>query len=467
VENSYHYDQTSVTGLGLAALCFSVMLVLMVKRENIIWPLMLIACFISFGQRINILGLDFTFLRILLLVATLRIVAKCEYKGFKLQTLDVVFILLLIARAVVYVLLHGSVGSAVYQSGVMYDALGAYFFCRLFFRDERDIIKFAKVMAIISIPVAVFFLVEWATGRNMFSAFGGVPLVSLVRSGRIRCQGAFSHPIMAGCFWVTALIYVSLLLDKRNNSMFLGVAGVFFTLLIIFTTASSTPVLAIAFGMLGAGLYYLRNHLVSLTAFCVFTLTCMHLAMRAPVWHLIGRIDVVGGSTGYHRYRLIDEFIKHAADWFLLGVKETGGWGYGLSDVTNQYVLEGITGGAIGLAFFLVLLFMLLNGLRKKALEEPDDYKRIIIWGVWTSLFMQAMIFFAVSYFGQMLLMWYVVLGFATSLIYYRGASSEGAKEIENLSIKNSQSAAGVNSPWISPGGARDGHNKGSAWMKK
>ena len=43
--------------------------------------------------------------------------------------------------------------------------------------------------------------------------------------------------------------------------------------------------------------------------------------MKAPVWALIQRIDIVGGSSGWHRYELIDQCIKHFSDWWLMGVK--------------------------------------------------------------------------------------------------------------------------------------------------
>jgi hypothetical protein len=50
--------------------------------------------------------------------------------------------------------------------------------------------------------------------------------------------------------------------------------------------------------------------------------------MKAPVWFLIARIDLAGGSSGYHRAMLIDTFLRHFGDWWLLGTKDAFSWGW-------------------------------------------------------------------------------------------------------------------------------------------
>jgi hypothetical protein len=42
----------------------------------------------------------------------------------------------------------------------------------------------------------------------------------------------------------------------------------------------------------------------------VGALAVLHFfVMQAPVWHLISRIDLIGGSTGWHRYIIFDAFL--------------------------------------------------------------------------------------------------------------------------------------------------------------
>ena len=60
---------------------------------------------------------------------------------------------------------------------------------------------------------------------------------------------------------------------------------------------------------------------------------------------LMARVDVFGGSTGWHRAWLIDTAVKHFSEWWLLGIKNSGVWDPLLADVTNQYLVEGFDGG--------------------------------------------------------------------------------------------------------------------------
>ena len=58
----------------------------------------------------------------------------------------------------------------------------------------------------------------------------------------------------------------------------------------------------------------------------VMLLMLLHVVMNNPVWHLLTRIDLVGGSTGWYRYKLIDDFIKNFGQWWMLGTISTFGW---------------------------------------------------------------------------------------------------------------------------------------------
>ena len=87
----------------------------------------------------------------------------------------------------------------------MIEAVGAYYIGRTYIKNRYDFQRMVIVLGWISIIVAFLFLIERASGRNMFSIFGGVPEITLIRDGRLRCQGPFSHPIMAGVFWASIL----------------------------------------------------------------------------------------------------------------------------------------------------------------------------------------------------------------------------------------------------------------------
>ena len=99
------------------------------------------------------------------------------------------------------------------------------------------------------------------------------------------------------------------------------------------------------------------------------------LVMKAPVWFLIAHIDLTGASSGYHRAMLVDQFIRHVGDWWLVGVKDASVWGFDMWDTCNQYVQEGESGGLVAFVFFLVVIvrsFARVGAARRAAVGIRD-----------------------------------------------------------------------------------------------
>jgi hypothetical protein len=144
----------------------------------------------------------------------------------------------------------------------------------------------------------------------------------------------------------------------------------------------------------------------------------LHIAMTMPVWHLLTRIDLTRGSNGWYRYKLIDDFITHFNEWWLVGTKSTSHWWqWGTNDVTNQYVLEGVTGGLLTLILFLVTIAWAFRGVGKFENQiGRSTARRVMAWSLGVSLFVHCVIFIGVSYFGQSMLLWYLTLAMIGSL---------------------------------------------------
>ena len=53
----------------------------------------------------------------------------------------------------------------------------------------------------------------------------------------------------------------------------------------------------------------------------------LQLVMKAPVWALIQRINLVGGNSGYHRYELVNQAILHFREWWLVGFQNPSSLG--------------------------------------------------------------------------------------------------------------------------------------------
>jgi hypothetical protein len=382
-------------------------------------PLMLLtlACFIPPGQRLVWLTLDFTFLRLLVLCAWLRVVVRREWTPFRWHALDVVLLAWAAVALAAHSLQQGTSEALIYKLGLTFDGVGLYFLSRCLVRDWEDVRRVAHNLTFLALPVCLAFVIERSTGRNLFSAFGGVPEFTEVRDGRLRCQGAFAHSILAGCFWAAAWPLMAAQWWAGGRGRRHAVLGSLCALTMIFLTASSTPVLAALCVVLGGACFLLRRFMgVGRLGLLVGVVT-LHFVMKAPVWHLLGRVNVVGGSTGWHRFYLVDQTIKHFGEWWLLGTPSTAHWGRGLSDLTNQYVIEATQGGLLQLLLFVALIVLGFRAAgRAWRAAWPRRADVALSWALGVSLFTQSVAFIGVGYFGQEWILWFMALAGLASL---------------------------------------------------
>lgn len=416
LENSNLYkDVTNVHPLGLAAVLVLGLCLILVPRRWSVLPMMMIACFIPSAQKITVLNLDFDLLRIMVLFGFMRLLVRKEYKSFHFKLIDKVIFSWVASMVLFYTFQHGTVTALVNRLGVAFNAIGMYFLFRCLIRNwtDADTVIFGVIM--LSIPVAGAFFVEYRTGRNIFSVFGGVPEITLVRDGRLRCQGAFSHPILAGCYWVSLLpLFVARFWKSRKDRIWAFIGFVTCTL-IVFFCASSTPAMGWLAAVVG-GFVFLLRYQMKLIRWSIFLgLVALHIVMEAPVWHLIARVSAVGGSTSWHRYNLINQTIIHFDEWFLTGIQSTLHWG--VVDITNQYVLEAIRGGCVTLLLFVCMICVAYRNVGILWRIQCHPYKIAFSWALGVSLFVHTVDFVGVSYFGQIYIVWYLLLAMIGSLV--------------------------------------------------
>lgn len=408
--------RTSIHPIGLSVLAVLGVLVFTLPRVWALAPLLVLACFVPAGQRIVIVSFDFTFLRLLVIAYWLRILFRMDYRGLRLLAIDYVVAAWILVGSAVYIVQWMETSAVINRSGYIYESLGIYVTLRCMLRNWADIDRLVATLAIIAMPAAVFFAIEKLTGRNLFSVMGGVREITQVREGQLRAQGAFSHPIMAGCFWAIVLILCSGLVLARRRLWLMSVGGVC-ALFIVYACASSTPLLAVIAAIVGIGIGFIRPALRIIQLATPFVLIALHFAMEGPVWALIARVSAVGGSTGWHRKHLIDKTIEHFPEWALLGTRSTAHWGRGLQDVTNQYVLEGVRGGLLNLILFVVVICLAFRavgiGLRGLPSRGPRYW---MTWIIGVTLFAHCMCFIGVSYFGQTTVAWFLSLALAASV---------------------------------------------------
>lgn len=391
------------------------LLVVVVPRRWAALPILVAATFLPSVQRLVVLGLDFSMVRILILFAGTRLLLRSEWRSFRWHALDAAIVLSAIASIVTGAALEG-MGGLESRLGRAFDVLGMYFCVRIALRTWADLLVTLRAAAACLSVCALFMTIEWATGRNLFSSLGGVPDVTVVRQGRLRCQGAFSHPIMAGVYGACWVPVMAALWFARARA--LAVVGAVAGAAIAVFSASSTSALGLALGLVGLALHPLRAHMRLVRWAALATVLFLHFVREAPVWHLFARINVVGGSGGYHRYLVIDRAIQHFGEWWLVGTREVSHWNIHWNDITNQYVATGINGGLVSVLVLLGIFWAGYRGLgltaRRRSLGAWPTH---LAWALGAALFVHTGAFLAASYFGQMTFIFYLQLALVGSVI--------------------------------------------------
>ncbi|MBD3244251.1 MAG: hypothetical protein GF331_26905 [Chitinivibrionales bacterium] len=399
---------------ALLALC-----VMVLPRPYMAVPILASACYIPLAQTIMVGPLDFGAVRILISVGWLRLLLRKEVDGFEVNRLDVAILLYALSATLTHTILVGTVGALVNRLGLVYNALGLYFLFRLSVRTHDEIAFTIRSLIPLIVPLAAGMLVEYATGRNLFSVFGGVGDVSAIRYGRVRCQGPFAHPILAGTVGASVLpLIVSQLWHstQARRAAWIGVAA---CACIVITSGSSGALLTLLGAAVGLSFWWFRPYLRAARWGLVLGVIALAVVMKAPVWFVIARISSLTGGTGWHRSYLIDRAVHYFDEWWALGTTYTAHWmpnalpsNPDMADITNNYIYEGVNGGLLSMLLFI---FILVRGFQavgigmRNAAQCPFAH-HVLIWSLGASLLAHAMAMMSVAYFDQIVVFWYLLL---------------------------------------------------------
>ena len=394
-EAAYH-GQTTLHPLGLVAILVLCGWLLVCKRSKAVYPFVVATCFLPGAQRLVIAGADFSMLRILILAGMLRVFMKGELGGFKWRKLDTLVTSWCLVSAVSFIMLWADASKLIFRVGQLYDILGMYIFFRVVVRtwgDVEGVVRFTVTL----MPILLFlFMVEKNTAKNPFH-FLGAQEWATIREGQVRCQGAFPHAILAGTYFAGLMPLVMARYYRKKGKLDAAI-GCALIIGLAYFCRSSTPLVGVAASGVGMLAWQYRRSMGTFRMGTVVALFCLHMVMKAPVWHLIARISFSQGSTSHHRFLLIDNSIRYFFDWFLIGVKDTAYWGHAQGDLTNQFVREGARGGFLALILFVWVLvegFSLAGRLWRTA--EKNKAKRHLAWALGVSLFANALMFISIS----------------------------------------------------------------------
>jgi hypothetical protein len=407
--------------LVLVAMILALILILVLPRKYVVAPLVFLTFLVPLGQQLYIAGVHLFVLRIVILVAFIRAVAsgsrpdEPRFAG-PWNGIDKAFTVYVLADGIAVVLLFHDTGSLINQVGYLWDFLLGYFVLRFLIREKEDAYFVLKCLAGVTVPLAIGMIIEQRSMVNVFGMLGGTALVPDVREGRIRSQGAFEHSLMAGTFSAT-MIPVLFMLWRTGKAKVVGAAGLLGSTVMVWTTNSSTPLLAYLAGIFALLCWPLRKSMRKTRWVFALALIGLDLVMKAPVWFLIARVDLTGSSSGYHRAELVNQFIRHFWDWWLIGVKDTSSWGLDMWDAQNQYVNVGEAGGLLALIFFILVIsrsFGMLGDARR--VIDGDKDKEWMLWCLGSAMFANVVGFFGVNYFDQSRVWWFILLAMISAI---------------------------------------------------
>lgn len=443
-------------------------LILFLPRNKVIIPLFALAILVPADQILVLGSLHFPMVRILVFFGMLRILwskitGKEELFSGGINGIDKSIFLLTAFTAIDSILLWQAWGEVVFQLGLIYSTLGTYALLRFVIRDQDDVKRTLRVWACVVSVVAAVMICEQMTGHNpIFEALGGARASDLatvtVRGDALRATGTFQHPILAGTFGgISFPLFIGLwwLGEKKDRKY--AVIGAVASALIPFLTSSSTTVLGFAAGVFALFCWVVRRYMRPIRWGIVLTLIGLHLVMNGPVWALINRINLTGNSSSDHRYMLVNECIVHFWDWALIGVKNTGVWGWDMWDLSNQYVATADMNGLIPLISFLAIIvfgFKYLGRARRTADQGQNRKQELFIWALSGSLFANVVAFFGVSYWDQIIVAWYALL-----VIICAATLSARSAPLERNSVPLARPAS-VLAPSLAAGPARYAQTK-------
>jgi hypothetical protein len=399
--------ETALNPVVAIWLLIAIVMILAMPRRRVITPFLLSCLCIPIAQVVVVASVHFTVLRILIIAGLVRRgieprSASLGKFGSGFNGVDQVVVLWTVSALTVVSLQWMDTQSLIHNLGDFLDALGGFLVVRFMIIDRDSIGRTIRVLATICAIQGVCMVSEQVTHVNVFGYLGGLVGIT-VRDGRIRSEGVM------GCLYAGAFAGVSIPLFvwlwKEKKARTAACAGLIGATAMIISSNSSTSWLALGGSILALLFWPLRKRMRVIRWAFSLTVIALHMVMHGPVWSLIARIDLTGSSSGYHRYYLVDNCIRHFSDWWLLGYKYYNNWGWDMWDLCNQFVVAALTGGLITLVLYIAIFsrgFGAIGRARKQVSgNRPEEW---LLWCLGSDLFANVVAHFGINYMAQMMI---------------------------------------------------------------
>lgn len=381
-------------------------------------PLLVAACHTPYQ---SMLAGQFSAVRLVLIAGILRMLGSGLNRWTFRNPLDLL-LLVWSSVALLSAFGHETGNPFQYRAGLVLNVFGTYLYTRAYIRTTADFSASVRALAVVLVPLAGMLLVEVITGANAYHGLGSRLAEALVRQDRTRAMGPFGTPILAGTLGAVSFPLFVALWKTHQRTAGIGIGA---CIVIVLTSASSGPIGTLLIGSGALVLWRWRRSLKTIRTTALVLLVVVQLFRERSVWYFISMIDFVGGSTGWHRSRLLESTMSHFGEWWLAGTDYTRHWmPYGLPanpdhcDLTSYYVHLGVIGGLPLLLTLLVIIWRAFHyigaGIRSmRQAKLPDEF---LLWCVGSALFAHTLTFFTISYFDQLYVFFYSLIAAITPL---------------------------------------------------
>jgi len=314
------------------------------------------------------------------------------------------------------------------RGGFLFDTWFAYIVVRLIITDRPTLTIVIKCISVVLAPLAILGVIESITSWK--------PFLSLcqdsewfyhwesyeARWGLTRAIGPFEHAILFGCCFAMFLPLIYYLRHQKRPWNVLAYVFSGTAIVGCMSSMSSGPWMMATVIIFCLAIekhrQLVKPLLIAFVLFCVF----IGVVSNRPFYHvIISYADPVGGA-GWHRAKLMDLAIEHFNEWYVVGYGgRDPGWGSSLgsgkTDVTNQFILSGVEYGVLGIIALCSVLATAFGGVIRMYKRTGNPELKSLYWSFGSVLFSVIVVWMSVSFFGQMISLFYIILGMIGSSI--------------------------------------------------
>ncbi len=314
------------------------------------------------------------------------------------------------------------------RGGYLMDTWCAYMAARFIVTDRARLISVIKCIGVVLVPLATLGVIESVTGWQPFAPlrrfspwYTGETGVSPGRFGFARAVGSFSHAILFGGVFAMFLPLIYYLRGEKKDWRPFAYILSGIALLGALSSMSSGPyvmvIVVVACLMMERYKVWVKPLVIFIVISCIF----IGIASNRPFYHVVVSWANPLGGASWHRAKLIDLAIENFNEWWLVGYGDKDpGWGsqlgMGWTDVTNGYILNGVRYGLLGVIVLCAVLAKAFQGIIATHRKVTQPASKSLCWAFGSLLFGVVVTWMSVSFFGQLITLFYCCLGMIGSL---------------------------------------------------